>query len=102
MEDVVIGSVEIRKHTGESMGVVGQRWTVAAVPVVLETLHGITELEAVEPEAQPTGRVPEAQWTGVDAQNQPVTVMLWADIPFDETAIGKAIAASLAEGQGGA
>lgn len=100
MTEPMTGSIEIRTHTGESHGLPGQRWTRSAVPVVLETLHGITGMEAVEPEAQPTGRVPEAQWRGVDECNQGVTIFLWRDIPFDETVIAQAIADAIAEGQG--
>lgn len=73
------GTVEIRDNHGESIGVVGVAWTVGVVPTVLAALHGIADLEPVEPEAQPTGRTPAAQWGGVDSRNQPVTVFWWPD-----------------------
>lgn len=73
------GTVEIRSNSGESTGVVGVAWTVGVVPTVLAALHGIADLETVEPETQPTGRTPAAQWSGVDGRNQPVTVFWWPD-----------------------
>lgn len=96
--ETINGSIEIIRG-GESIGVVGLRWNPETVPVVLETLHGITALDAVDPEAAPTGRAPAYQWVGVDAENQLVTVYLWPEIAFDETAIGQAIAASLEGGE---
>lgn len=98
MDEPIIGSVEIRDAGGNSIGVPGKRWTLEAVPFVLETLQGVTGLQSVTPEAQPTGRTPEAQWTGVDANNQTVEVYLWRDVPYEETAIAQAIAQAIAEG----
>ena len=99
MSEPIQGSVEIRTANNESIGVAGKRWTLEAVPLVLETLYGVTGMESVTSEAQPTGRTPEAQWSAVDANNQTVTVMLWRDIPYEETAVAQAIAADIAEGQ---
>jgi uncharacterized protein YbaA (DUF1428 family) len=97
---MITGSVEIKTTDGQSIGVPGKRWTLEAVPVVLETLHGITGLVSVTPEQQPTGRTPEAQWSAVDANNQTVQVMLWAEVPYEETVVAQAIAAAIAEGEG--
>lgn len=94
---MIHGSVEIVRND-ESVGVVGTQWVPEEVPVVLRNLHGIREMAEVEPEKRPTGRTPEHQWTGMDANNQPVDVYLWEDVPFDETVIGQAIAAELAKG----
>lgn len=91
------GSVEIVRGDN-STGVVGTEWVPIEVPIVLRNLHGIRDMGEVEPEQRPTGRTPLHQWTGTDANNQPVVVMLWEDTPFDETAIGKTIAAELAKG----
>ena len=99
MSEQIAGSIEIRTANNESIGVAGKRWTLEAVPLVLETLYGVTGMECVTPEAQPTGRTPEAQWSAVDANNQTVTVMLWRDIPYEETVVAQAIAADIAEGQ---
>ncbi len=74
------GSIEVKTADGMSIGVAGTRWTIATVPVVLDTLYGITGLETATPQEQPTGRTPEAQWSGVDANNQDVTVLLWKEI----------------------
>lgn len=97
--DVIAGSVEIRTTDNMSIGVPGKRWTLEAVPLVLETLHGVTGLASVTPEQQPTGRTPEAQWSGVDVNNQVVQVFLWRDIPYEETAVAQAIAAAIAQGE---
>ena len=97
--EITKGSVEIKKADDTSIGVPGERWTLEAVPLVLETLQGVTGLVSVTPETQPTGRIPEAQWSGVDAQNQQIVVMLWRDIPYEETAIAQAIAQAIADGQ---
>ena len=97
MADAIQGSIEIKTADGLSIGVQGQRWTLEAVPLVLETLHGITGMETVEPEEQPTGRTPMAQWEAVDANNQDVIVLLWEDIPYEATAVAKAIAAAIAQ-----
>lgn len=93
--DYIEGSVEIRTADGMSIGVPGQRWTLESVPLVLETLQGITAMEPVTPVEQPTGRTPEAQWTALDVDSQAVTVMLWRDIPYDETAVARAIARAI-------
>lgn len=98
--DPFIGGVEILTSSGESLGVAGQRWTPDVVPAVVDALHGVRGLVAGTPEPQQTGRMPQAQWTGVDASNQPVTVLLWKEDPYEETAIAQAIAAAIAEGQG--
>lgn len=97
--EIIKGSLEIKRADDTSIGVPGERWTLEAVPFVLETLQGVTELVSVPSEAQPTGRTPEAQWTGVDANNQDVTVLLWRDIPYEETAVAQAIAQAIAEGK---
>lgn len=99
--DVIVGSIEIKTTDNQSIGVPGTRWTLEAAPMVLETLHGITGMESVEPVQAPTGRTPEAQWTAVDANNQTVTVMLWREIPFEETLIAQAIAAAIIAGEVG-
>lgn len=98
-QTTIQGSVEIKTTDGQSIGVPGKNWTLEAVPFVLNVLHGITGMESVTPEQQPTNRTPDAQWTAVDADNQSVTVLLWPDIPYDETAVAQAIAAAIAEGQ---
>lgn len=95
----IIGSIEIQTADGISIGVTGARWTLDVVPVVLETLHGITGMASVTAEQQSTGRTPEAQWSAVDANNQSVQVMLWRDIPYEETAVAQAIAAAIALGE---
>lgn len=93
----VNGSVEIVSPI-DRIGVVGVAWTPEVVPIVVQTLHGITNLESESPERRPTGRTPLNQWSGTDAQGQPVKVLLWEDIPFDETALAKAIASEIAKG----
>ena len=72
------GSVEIVR-AGGSTGIVGEQWEVSDVPVVLRNLHGIHSLSSVTPVTQPTGRTPNAKWSGKDANNQDVTVMLWGE-----------------------
>lgn len=99
MSEPIEGSVEIKTANGMSIGVPGQRWTLDAVPLVLDTLHGIGHMESVTPERQSTGRTPEAQWSAVDANNQTITVILWRDIPYDETTVAQAIAAAIVEGE---
>lgn len=99
MTDPINGSVEILRGD-ERSGVVGTEWVVEEVPIVLRNLYGIRDMEAQEPQERPTGRTPECQWSGVDANNQDVEVLLWEDVPFDETAVGQAIAAELAKGEG--
>lgn len=94
----ITGSIEITTADDESLGIPGRRWTLDTVPVVLETLRGITNLEDAEPQQQSSGRTPLAQWTARDANNQDVTVLLWEDTPYEETAIAQAIAAAIAEG----
>lgn len=80
------GSLEITDMNGESTGVVGTHWTEEAVPVVLDALHGIADVQSVDPTtASETGRLPELQWTGRNANNQTVTIRLWEEIPFEET-----------------
>lgn len=81
----ISGSVEITTASSESTGVPGVAWTVDTVPLVLGVLYGITAIAAVEPTAAPTGRVPEAQWSGTDTQGQPVTIRLWRDVPYADT-----------------
>lgn len=99
MTEPITGSVEILRSNDERTGVVGTEWMPEEVPIVLRNLYGIRNLEAQEPQERPTGRTPEYQWSGVDANNQTVTVLLWEDVPFDETVIGQAIAAELAKGE---
>ena len=70
------GSVEILSGD-ESRGIPGDRWTVETVPVVVGVIAGITDLTAVTPEPRPTGRTPEAQWSGTDEIGAPITVLLW-------------------------
>lgn len=96
MAETIQGSVEIL-HNDERTGVVGAEWVPEEVPIVLRNLHGIRDMAETEPQERPTGRTPEYQWSGKDASNQDVTVLLWEDTPFDETAIGKAIAAEIAK-----
>lgn len=84
----VNGNIEILRHD-ESIGVVGTDWVPSEVPIVLRNLHGIRDMGEVEPEQRPTGRTPLHQWTGTDANNQPVVVMLWEDTPFDASAVGQ-------------
>lgn len=79
------GSLEIVHSTGESTGVVGTDWSDDAIPVVLRTLYGITDVKEAEPTRAATGRVPDGQWTGKTANNQTVTIRLWREIPFEET-----------------
>ena len=97
MAEQILGSVELSWQDGRNASHVGVAWTVDTVPLVLGVLDGLTDFAAVEPTAAPTGRVPEAQWTAIDREGQPLTVRLWPDIPFDETAVGQAIAAAMAE-----
>lgn len=77
MSEAFVGSVEIITHDGESRGVPGVQWTPEVVPAVVGTLAGVAGLVEAEPEAQPSGRTPEAQWTGQDGAGFPVTVLLW-------------------------
>lgn len=74
------GSIEIKTADGMSLGVPGKRWVLTTVPVVLETLYGITGMKTATPKVQPTGQTPYAQWSAVDARNQQVTVLLWKGI----------------------
>ena len=90
------GSVEIVSN-GESAGVVGTEWVPSEVPIVLRNLYGIRDMEAHDPEPRPTGRTPLHQWSGVDTGNQAVLVLLWEEVQFDETVIGRAIAEELAK-----
>ena len=97
MAETIQGSVEILRND-ERTGVVGAEWVPEEVPIVLRNLHGIRDMAEEEPQERPTGRTPEYQWSGKDASNQDVIVLLWQDVPFDETVIGQAIAAELAKG----
>lgn len=98
MTEPTEGSVEVKTASDMSIGVPGKRWTVEVVPLVLETLHGITGMESATPQQAATGRTPDAQWTGVDANNQTVSVLLWRDVPYEETSVANAIAKAIAEG----
>lgn len=84
MAEAITGSVEIVRND-ERTGVVGTEWVPGEVPIVLRNLYGIRDMEPQEPEERPTGRTPEYQWSGLNAENQSVTVLLWRDIPFEET-----------------
>lgn len=97
MNEPIKGSVEMLTGDHENVGIPGERWTTDVVPVVLETLYGVTQLVRIAPAAQPTGRTPAAQWNGVNADGQPVTVLLWEDIPYETTAVARAIAQAIAE-----
>lgn len=99
MSEPIEGSVELWDGD-QSLGLSGKRWTLEAVPVVVEAVHGITDIAPVEPTEQPTGRIPDAAWTGTGALGQPVSIYLWADIPYEETAVAQAIAAAIAESEG--
>lgn len=76
------GSVEIISGD-DSRGIPGVLWTPEAVPAVVGPVAGVVGLTAVEPEPRPTGRTPEAQWTGTDSSGFPVTVLLWRMPPED-------------------
>lgn len=92
----ITGSIEIQRGS-ESIGVVGQAWVVADVPIVLGNLHGIKGMKVETPAKQPTGRTPTNQWSGTDAQGRAVRIFLWQDVPFNETSLGQAIARAIAE-----
>ena len=92
------GSLEIISN-GESIGVVGTDWTDDAIPVVLKTLYGVTDVHETDPTPADTGRVPDGQWTATDASNQSVTIRLWRDIPYEETFAAR-IGPGLAESEG--
>lgn len=98
MAETIQGSVEILRND-ERTGVVGAEWVPEEVPIVLRNLHGIREMEPAEPQQRPTGRLPEYQWSGKDASNQDVTVLLWRDIPYEETYAAR-IGPGLAESEG--
>lgn len=73
------GSIEILTANNESLGVPGVALDAGMVPSIVAALHGITQMTSVAPAERPTGRQPEAEWTGRDMNNQDVTVLLWRD-----------------------
>lgn len=95
------GSIEILKPDGSNIGVAGQALTAESVPMVVAVLYGITGLEDKEPEER-ASRMPVAEWTGTDVQEQPVTVVLWEEPEFSASEIGQAmVAAAIAAQQEG-
>lgn len=71
------GTIEVLTSTNESIGLPGLALNTDVVPVIVGALHGVDGLQSVTPEPRPTGRTPDAQWSGLDAQDQIVTVLLW-------------------------
>lgn len=76
----MIGSIEIINSNNERVGYAGVDLTPENVPLIASALVGASDLESVEPVKQPTGRVPEAQWTGT-ARDLDVVIMLWPEAP---------------------
>lgn len=70
-----------------------QRVTVAtlgSIPAILASNFGVTGVVSATPIK--VGTVTSAgAWTGTKGGN-PATARLWQDIPFEDTAIGKALA----------
>lgn len=98
--DAFSGSVELITADSESLGVPGVLWTPDVVPVIVGALHGVTDMAPIEPEPQPTGRTPDAAWSGKDRSGRDVAVYLWRDQPYDQTAVAQAIAQAIAEKEG--
>lgn len=74
-------SIEIQMASGESVGYPGVNITAETAPVIVAALAGVTKLNEVPAAKQPTGRTPDHQWVGKDANNQDVTVFLWPEAP---------------------
>lgn len=77
METTFAGTIEILTSAGESIGLPVAAITAELVPVIVGAWRGIDGMTEDEPQARPTGRTPFAQWSGLDAQDQIVTVLLW-------------------------
>lgn len=99
-KEKIRGSIEIVTADGRSIGLPGVKWSEEAIPVVLEALYGITDTAPETPGKRPSGRIPKGKWKARDMNNQDVEVLLWPEVPFDETLIGKAIAQALAKSDG--
>lgn len=77
--DAFAGSIEILTADNTSIGLPGLRWTADVVPTIAEAVYGITQMAGTTPTERPTGRTPEAQWTGRDVNNQDIVILLWKD-----------------------
>lgn len=94
----ITGSIEVLIGGGETLqsyGIPVVAATLAEVPVVVKVRHGITGLVPVADPDPINGRTPVAVWTAQTADGQTVRTILWEDVPFDETVIGKALTDAL-------
>ena len=87
------GDVEIIDALGRRYdNVIGSSINPASVPMVLEAVHGFTDVHPVDPE--PTGSVtPVAQWQGTTGDGVTVTAKLWEDPGFDPVALAERLRA---------
>lgn len=88
------GSLEVVVTTNEGMMSNAQRVRVASlasIPAVLANNFGVSDADEIDPVT--VGTVTSAgSWTGTK-NGAPCEARLWEDIPFEETAIGRALAA---------
>ena len=88
------GSIEVVVSTSAGKVSTAQRVRVASldsIPAILANNFGMTG--TVEADLVTVGTVTSAgAWTGTK-NGKPASARLWRDIPFEETAIGRALAA---------
>lgn len=89
------GTLEIFvKHMTLGEESIGTRFDAASPENLASQLQdmGFTALAVVSVPVQP-GNQPARMWTGVSPDGRAARIVAWVDVPFDETAIGKALAA---------
>jgi hypothetical protein len=84
----VTGTIEII-IAGESIGRPVYDTEPAAVPIIVAALDQLANVQPVNPPRDGAA----GEWTATDRLLRPVTVLLHAEPAFDETAIGRALAA---------
>lgn len=86
----IVGSLEVivgNQSTAQRVRVA----SLTSIPAILANNFGVTSATPGDPVT--VGTVTSAgAWTGVKA-GKPVSARLWVDIPFEQTAIGRALAA---------
>lgn len=90
------GTVELLIGSGETMtseGLPGVALTVDLVPAIVGALKGYTGIAEAAP-VERAGRLPVAEWTAQTPDGRDAVVVLWEEVPFEETAHGKALAAA--------
>lgn len=92
MSETITGSIEILIE-GESVGLTVAAATVATVPIVVQAIYGYTNVTPAEPQER-AGRLPLAEWTATTPAQRTARIVLWPEPAFDETAIGRALAAA--------